>query len=366
MSNSFGTLFRFTTFGESHGKAIGCVIDGCPPGIVFDLGFIQAELNRRRPGQSSVTTERNEADEFEVLSGLFEGKTTGAPLTFLVYNKDQRSSDYDKLKDVYRPSHADFTYEKKYGLRDYRGSGRASARETLARVIAGAVAKQILKKEGIGFNAFVKQVGNISIPAAAYPLDLNLTEQSIVRCPHKETSDKIIELIEAVKADGDSVGGIISCRIQNVPVGLGEPVYNKLHAALGNAMLSINAVKGFEIGSGFWGSAMKGSQHNDALNIKNHKITHLTNNSGGVEGGISTGEEITFNVAFKPTSTIAKEQQTINIQNKNVQLSASGRHDACVLPRAVPIVEAMAAVVILDFWLMRFGYEGGSRLEREV
>lgn len=356
MSNSFGTLFRFTTFGESHGKAIGCVIDGCPSGVILDLAFIQTELNRRKPGQSAITTQRNEPDEFEVVSGLFEGKTTGAPLTFLVYNKDQQSADYDKLKDVYRPSHADFTYEKKYGLRDYRGSGRASARETLARVIAGAVAKQILKKEGIQFNAFVKQVGNISIPATAYPVDVSLTEQNMVRCPHIETADKMIALIEKVKAEGDSVGGVISCIIKNAPVGLGEPVYNKLHAALGNAMLSINAVKGFEIGSGFEGSAMRGSQHNDAINFENNKITHLTNYSGGVEGGISTGEEITFSLAFKPTSTIAKEQHTINTQNKNVQLSASGRHDACVLPRAVPIVEAMAAVVILDFWLMRVGY----------
>lgn len=361
MSNTFGTLFRFTTFGESHGKAIGCVIDGCPAGVVLDLAFIQTELNKRRPGQSSITTQRNEPDEFEVLSGLFEGKTTGAPLAFLVYNKDQQSADYDKLKDVYRPSHADFTYEKKYGWRDYRGSGRASARETLARVIAGAVAKQILQKEGILFNAFVKQVGNIFIPYTAYPVDVSLTEQSIVRCPHKETAGKMIALIKDVEAQGDSLGGIISCIIKNAPVGLGEPVYNKLHAALGNAMLSINAVKGFEIGSGFAGSTMRGSEHNDPITITGKKISHLSNYSGGVEGGISTGEEITFNVAFKPTSTIAKEQQTVNRQNKNVQLSASGRHDACVLPRAVPIVEAMAAIVILDFWLMRFGNMGGVK-----
>lgn len=356
MSNSFGTLFRFTTFGESHGKAIGCVIDGCPAGVRLDLNFIQSELNRRKPGQSSITTQRKEPDEFEVISGLFEGKATGAPLTFLVYNKDQNSNDYDKLKDVYRPSHADYTYQKKYGLRDYRGSGRASARETLARVIAGAVAKLILKDAGIYFYAFVKQIGTIIIPDSAYPLDLTLTEQNAVRCPHAATADKMIELIEHVKTEGDSVGGVISCYIKNVPVGLGEPVYNKLHAALGNAMLSINAVKGFEIGSGFSGSAMFGSQHNDEINFTNGKINYLTNHSGGVDGGISTGEEITFNVAFKPTSTITKQQQTVNTENENILLSASGRHDACVLPRAVPIVEAMAAIVILDFWLMRFGY----------
>jgi chorismate synthase len=364
MSNTFGKLFTLTTFGESHGKAIGCVIDGCPSNIKLNLDFIQQELNRRKPGQSSITTQRKEDDTFEIVSGIFEGKTTGAPLTFLVENKDFKSNDYEHLKNVYRPSHADYTYEKKYGIRDYRGSGRASARETLARVIGGAVAKTILKEKQISFHAYVSRIGGIEIPDEGFPVDVNQSESNLVRCPDSETAKKMISLIEEIKGVGDSVGGVISCIVKGVPIGIGEPVYNKLHAILGTAMLSINAVKGFEIGSGFGGSAMRGSVHNDAFRSEpNGNVIRLTNNSGGVEGGISTGEEIFFNVAFKPPSTIAKEQQSVTKAGENISLSAHGRHDPCVVPRAVPIVEAMAAMVILDFYLLRFGYEEFKKIK---
>lgn len=349
--NSFGQLFRITTFGESHGKAIGVVIDGCPAGLMIDEAFIQAELNRRRPGQSAVTTQRNEEDVFEILSGIFENKTTGAPLAFLVFNKDHKPQDYEHLKEVYRPSHADFTYEIKYGIRDYRGSGRASARETLARVIAGAVAKLFLRQYNIQVYAYVKSIGEIEIPQEKVPVDLSKTESNIVRCPDVETAEKMISLIEKVKSEGDSIGGVISCVIQNVPAGIGEPVFDKLPADLGKAMLSINAVKGFEIGSGFSGSRMKGSAHNDSLMSADGTVKRNSNHGGGTEGGISNGEELFFNVAFKPPSTIAKQQQTINTSGQVVLLEAKGRHDPCVVPRAVVIVEAMAALVVADHML---------------
>lgn len=352
--NSFGTLFKITTFGESHGAAIGVVIDGCPPGLGLDLDFIQLQLSRRRPGQSTLTTQRNEKDKPEILSGMYDGKTTGAPLTIITQNKDQHSGDYDKLKDVYRPSHADFTYNTKYGIRDHRGSGRASARETAARVMAGAVAQQLLTQKGIKINAYVRQVGNIAIPVENFPVDHGMIESNDIRCPDKATAEKMITLIEHTKKEGDTLGGVISATIQNVPAGLGEPVFDKLHAQLGKAMLSINAVKGFEVGSGFAGAALKGSQQNDRF-IKDAKgeIKTATNNSGGVQGGISNGMDITFNVAFKPVSTLMMEQQTTDSNGDEISIKLGGRHDVCVLPRAVPIVEAMAALVILDFYLLQ-------------
>ncbi len=356
--NSFGTLFKITTFGESHGAAIGVVIDGCPPNVMLDVEFIQKQLSRRRPGQSTLTTQRNEEDKPEILSGLYEGKTTGAPLTIITRNKDQRPSDYDKLKDVYRPSHADFTYDAKYGIRDHRGSGRASARETAARVMAGAVAQQILTQKGIKISAFVQQVGNIAIPSESFPVDYVMIESNAIRCPDKATAEKMIALIEQTKKEGDTLGGIISTTIQNVPPGLGEPVFDKLHAQLGKAMLSINAVKGFEIGSGFVGAALKGSQQNDRfVKDTNGEIKTATNNSGGIQGGISNGMDITFNVAFKPVSTLMMKQQTTDAGGNDATIMPGGRHDVCVLPRAVPIVEAMAALVILDFYLLQKAVE---------
>lgn len=350
--NSFGTLFRISTFGESHGPAIGLVIDGCPSGLQVDLSFIQEELDRRKPGQSTVTTARQEAEQFEVLSGLYEGKTTGAPLAFLIRNTDARSADYDALKEVYRPSHADYTYQQKYGIRDHRGGGRSSARETAMRVLAGAVAKQILHKQGIDIAAYVQQVGPISATIADdFSLETlkKLRDQAVMRCPDKIVATQMQQLVEQLKADGDSTGGVIACLIQGVPVGLGEPVFDKLQADLAKAMLSINAVHGFEYGSGFAGVSLRGSEHNDAFVRKaDGSIGTATNRSGGIQGGISNGEEIFFRVAFKPTATIAKTQQTVNKTVQEVNLSAQGRHDPCVVPRAVPIVEAMAALVILD------------------
>jgi chorismate synthase len=346
--NSFGELFRITTFGESHGVGLGVVIDGCPPNITFDEHTILKELARRKPGQSAITTDRKEDESIEVLSGVFEGKTTGTPIAVIVRNNDQRSQDYDTLKDVYRPSHADYTYEQKYGIRDYRGSGRASARETVARVIAGAVAKQLLNSYGINITAYVSQVAHIKVTKPYTELDLSLTETNAVRCPHEETAQQMIQLIEQMKAEGDSVGGTITCVISGTPAGLGEPVFDKLHAELGKAMLSINACKGFDIGSGFEGITMKGSEHNDVFVSTNRKITTLTNHSGGVQGGISNGEDIYFRCAFKPVSTISKTQQTVNTDAAETSLNATGRHDPCVLPRAVPIVEAMAALVMID------------------
>ena len=351
-SNTFGQLFRITTFGESHGAAIGVVIDGCPSGIEIDLEQIQHELNRRKPGQSNITSARKESDEFEILSGIFEGKTLGTPIGILIRNEDQKSKDYDYLKDTYRPSHADYTYEQKYGIRDYRGGGRSSARETVARVAAGAIAKQILASKGIVINAFVNQVGNIKLEKHYSELNFQNIEKNIVRCPDETAAQQMIQAIEEVKKQGDTLGGTIQCVIQNTPVGLGEPVFDKLHAVLAHAMLSINAAHGFEYGSGFAGASKKGSENNDEWENVDGKIRTKTNHAGGILGGISTGEDIYFNVAFKPIATILKQQQSINSKGEEITLQNEGRHDPCVLPRAVPIVEAMAALVLVDFLLL--------------
>jgi len=352
--NTFGSVFKVTTFGETHGKSVGCVIDGCPAGLSLDESDIQKDLDRRKPGQSVITTQRNEDDLVEIHSGVFEGKTTGTPITLIVKNKDARSQDYEHLKDVFRPSHADYTYLSKYGIRDYRGGGRASARETLARVAAGAVAKKyLLEKATINIVAFVEKVKNIGSAVDISAITQKEVESTIVRCPDKVAAEKMIALINQTRNEGDSVGGVIRCVVYNTPLGLGEPVFDKLSARLGFAMLSIPAVKGFEIGSGFMGTVKNGSEHNDSFIIKNGDVKTKTNNSGGIQGGISNGEIIHFRVAFKPTSTIHKEQETINTDKQSVQLSASGRHDPCVLPRAVPIVEAMAALVIMDYYLLQ-------------
>jgi chorismate synthase len=353
--NSFGTLFKLSTFGESHGTAIGGVIDGCPAGLTIDLDLVQKELNRRKPGQSHITTQRKEDDAVEFLSGIFEGVTTGTPIGFTIKNEDQKSKDYSHLKDNFRPSHADFTYEEKFGHRDYKGGGRSSARETACRIVAGAIAKQILNKQNISINAFVKQVGEIKLDKTFDQLDLSKTEDSIVRCPDTATSEKMIAYIEEIKKQGDTIGGIIQCVIQNTPIGLGEPVFDKLHAVLGHAMLSINAVKGFEIGSGFDSIHFKGSQLNDiflASENKNEKPKTKTNNSGGIQGGISNGMPIYFNVAFKPVATLIQKQNSVNNKGEEIILEGKGRHDPCVLPRAVPIVESMAALVLVDFLLL--------------
>lgn len=350
--NSFGEIFRISTFGESHGKAIGVVIDGCPAGLEIDLDFIQQELDRRKPGQSAITTQRKESDTFEILSGVFEGRTLGSPIAITIVNEDQKPDDYAHLKDAYRPSHADFTYEMKYGLRDYRGGGRASARETAARVIAGAIAKQLLKNSGIEIAAYVSSVGKIDLDKDYQQLDLAKTESNTVRCPDEETANRMIELIQETKAKGDTVGGIISCVIKNAPVGLGEPVFDKLHADLGKAMLSINAVHGFEYGSGFAGTKMNGSEHNDVFEKDaGGKIITQSNNSGGIQGGISNGMDIYFNVAFKPVATIMQTQSTVDSAGNETAIKGKGRHDPCVVPRAVPIVEAMAALVLADHLL---------------
>ena len=348
--NSYGKIFRITTFGESHGPAIGVVLDGCPAGLVVDEAFIQQELDRRKPGQSKITTQRREGDQVKILSGVFEGRATGAPIAMVIENEDQRSKDYSHLEDSFRPSHADYTYEAKYGLRDYRGGGRSSARETAARVAAGAVAKLFLKGEGISVSAFVSQVGHIKAPHYTR-LDLSKTETNMVRCPDEETAQKMIALIEEVRHARDTVGGMVTCVISQVPAGLGEPVFDKLHAELGKAMLGINAVKGFEYGSGFEGIGMRGSQHNDVFYNKDGKIRTKTNHSGGVQGGISNGEDIYFNVAFKPVATIMQDQQSVDKEGMEIVISGKGRHDPCVVPRAVPIVEAMAALVMADFVL---------------
>lgn len=350
--NSFGEIFRITTFGESHGKAIGVVIDGCPAGLEIDLDFIQQELDRRKPGQSAITTQRKESDTFEILSGIFEGRTLGSPIAITIKNEDAKSDDYSHLKDVYRPSHADFTYETKYGIRDYRGGGRASARETAARVIAGAIAKQLLKTIGIEIAAYVSSVGKIQLEKNYQQLDLTKTESNIVRCPDEKTANRMIKLIQETKEKGDTVGGIISCVIKNTPVGLGEPVFDKLHADLAKAMLSINAVHGFEYGSGFAGTKMNGSEHNDVFEKStDDKIITQSNNSGGIQGGISNGMDIYFNVAFKPVATIMQTQSTIDKEGNEIEIKGKGRHDPCVVPRAVPIVEAMAALVLADHLL---------------
>lgn len=349
--NSFGNLFKITTFGESHGTAIGGIIDGCPPGIELDFEAIQHEMNRRKPGQSKIVTQRKEPDEVKFLSGIFEGKTTGTPIGFLIENANQKSKDYSHIKNAYRPSHADFVYDKKYGFRDYRGGGRSSARETASRVVAGAIAKQMLKN--IKINAFTSSVGDIFLEKPYQSLDFSKTEDNIVRCPDAEYADKMIEKIKQIRKEGDTIGGTITCVLQNVPIGLGEPVFDKLHAELGKAMLSINAVKGFEYGSGFCGAKMKGSEHNDQFNIDGSTKTNL---SGGIQGGISNGMDIYFRVAFKPVATIMQDQITIDKDGKEVEMQGKGRHDPCVVPRAVPIVEAMAALVLADYYLINKMY----------
>ena len=348
--NSYGHHFRITTFGESHGPAIGVIVDGCPAGLDIDEKFIQSELQRRRPGQSKITTQRQEEDQVRILSGVFEGKSMGTPIAMIIDNTDQRSKDYSHIKDAYRPSHADFTYDAKYGIRDYRGGGRSSARETAARVAAGAVAKLLLKKSGISVQAYVSQVGDISAPHYTQ-LNLSATEENIVRCPHAETAEKMIALIDQVRLDRDTVGGMVTGVIQHCPAGLGEPVFDKLHAELGKAMLTINAVKGFEYGSGFEGIKLRGSAHNDNFVKEGDRIRTATNHSGGVQGGISNGEDIYFNVAFKPVATIMMDQASVDKDGNETMVTGKGRHDPCVVPRAVPIVEAMASLVLADFLL---------------
>ena len=352
MGNSFGTLFRISTFGESHGPAIGVVIDGCPSGLTIDEDFIQNELDRRKPGQSKITTQRKESDTFEILSGVFEGKSTGAPICLMIKNENQKSKDYSHISDKYRPSHADYTYQEKYGHRDYRGGGRSSARETATRVAAGAIAKLLLQQQGINIQAYVSQVGALSIDVPYTELDLKNTEDNIVRCPDRIIAGKMITLIDEVRKDRDTIGGTVSCVIKNTPVGLGEPVFDRLHAVLGQAMLSINAVKGFEVGSGFEGVKMRGSEHNDSFHSEKGTIKTRTNNSGGIQGGISNGEDIYFKVAFKPVATIMKDQESVDQDGNSTTVSGKGRHDPCVVPRAVPIVEAMAAIVLADFYLI--------------
>lgn len=345
--NTFGKIFTLTTFGESHGEAIGGIIDGCPPGITLDIEAIQRDLDRRKPGQSAIVTQRKENDEVQFLSGIFEGKTTGTPIGFIVPNTNQKSDDYSHIKDAYRPSHADYTYDQKYGIRDYRGGGRTSARETISRVVGGAIAKQVMPN--VSINAFVSSVGDIFINKPYQDLDFTLTESNPVRCPDIATAKKMEDYIKQIRKEGDTVGGTVTCVLQNVPIGLGEPVFDKLHAELGKAMLSINAVKGFEYGSGFCGAKMKGSEHNDLFNTDG---TTKSNLSGGIQGGISNGMDIYFRVAFKPVATIMQKQITIDKNGNEVEMHGKGRHDPCVVPRAVPIVEAMAALVLADFHLL--------------
>jgi chorismate synthase len=367
--NTFGTLFRLTTFGESHGVAIGGILDGCPAGLDIDLEFINSELQRRKPGQSHITTQRKEEDEVKFLSGIFEGKSTGHPIGFTIENTNQKSNDYEHIKDTFRPSHADFTYQQKYGIRDYRGGGRSSARETACRIVGGAIAKLYLKHLNISIQAYVSQVGQIKLNKSYKELDLTKTEESIIRCPETSTSEKMITYIESIRKQGDTVGGIVSCVIKGTPVGLGEPVFDKLHADLGKAMLSINAVKGFEYGEGFNSINFKGSELNDIFvpspspleterfddpdkTITNHqRVGVRSNHSGGIQGGISNGEDIYFNVAFKPVATIMQDQQSVDKNGNETIVKGKGRHDPCVLPRAVPIIESMAALVLADFVL---------------
>lgn len=345
--NSFGNLFKLYTFGESHGPAIGGIIEGCPAGLKLNLELIQAEMNRRKPGQSEIVTQRKEPDSVKFLSGIFEDTTTGTPIGFIIENADQKSKDYSHIKDVFRPSHADFTYQKKYGLRDYRGGGRSSARETACRVVAGAIAKQLISD--IKINAFTHSVGDIELDNDHSNFNFDLIEENKVRCPDPDMAEKMVDRIKEVRKQGDTIGGTVKCVIKNVPVGLGEPVFDKLHAELGKAMLSINAVKGFEFGSGFEGTKMLGSEHND---IFNEDGSTTTNNSGGIQGGISNGMDIYFKVAFKPVATLMQKQQTINKESEKVEMQGKGRHDPCVVPRAVPIVEAMAALVLADYYLL--------------
>ena len=359
MRNTFGTLFTLTTFGESHGAGVGGVVDGMPAGIEVDLSFIQHELDRRRPGQSAITTSRQEGDRVELLSGVFEGRTTGAPIGFFVRNENQHSQDYENLRTLFRPSHADYTYHYKYGIRDHRGGGRSSARITISRVVGGALAKLALRQLGISVCAYTTQVGNIALERDYHLYDLSLTEQNAVRCPDPEKAREMEQLIAQVKADGDTIGGVIACVVSGCPPGIGEPEFGKLHAQLGQAMLSINAVKGFEIGEGFDGVTQRGSEQNDiflseedsSISTLNTKLSTLTNHRGGIQGGISNGQDIFFRVAFKPVATLLREQQTVDLEGNPTTFTARGRHDPCVLPRAVPVVEAMAAMTILDHWL---------------
>lgn len=352
MRNTFGRAFTITTFGESHGKGLGVIIDGCPAGVEIDEEFIRSEMQRRKPGQSKITTQRKEEDEFQILSGVFEGKSTGTPLSIIILNTDQKSKDYSHIADKFRPSHADYTYHYKYGIRDYRGGGRSSARETAARVAAGAVAKLMLRSFGITVHAYVSQAGPIKLEKPYTELDLSLTESNIVRCPDPVLAEQMIAYIDEVRKDRDTVGGVVSCVATGVPPGLGEPVFDRLHAALGHAMLSINAVKGFEYGSGFEGVHMRGSAHNDAFYKEGDRVRTRTNHSGGIQGGISNGEDIYFRVAFKPVATIMQDQESVNEAGEATVVSGKGRHDPCVVPRAVPIVEAMCALVLADFLLL--------------
>ena len=353
MSNTFGKIFKLTTYGESHGKAIGGIIDGCPPNIELDFEEIQHQLDRRKPGQSKITTQRKESDTFQFLSGIFEGKTTGTPIAFQIINENQKSRDYSHNKEVFRPSHADFTYQKKYGIRDFRGGGRSSARETANWVVAGAIAKQIIKKHfksNIEVGAYTSSIGKIYLEKPYQAIDFSKVDDNIVRCPNDEVASKMIQLIEKIKKEGDTIGGKITCAIKNMPIGLGEPVFNKLHAQLGFAMLSINAVKGFEYGSGFCSAEMRGTEHNDLFN---EDSTTKSNLSGGIQGGISNGMDIYFRVGFKPVATIMQKQETIDINHKKVIMQGKGRHDPCVVPRAVPIVEALTNLVLVDFLMMK-------------
>jgi chorismate synthase len=352
MGNTFGRIFRISTFGESHGLGLGVVIEGCPAGLSIDEDFIRNEMQRRKPGQSKITTQRKEEDEFQILSGVFEGKSTGTPIGMVIMNTDQKSKDYSHIADKFRPSHADYTYFEKYGIRDYRGGGRSSARETAARVAAGAIAKIMLRHYDITVNAYVSQVGDLKLEKSYLELNLDNTEINIVRCPDSEMAEKMISFIDEVRKSRDTVGGIVSCVAKGVPPGLGEPVFDRLHAELGKAMLSINAVKGFEYGSGFEGVKMRGSSHNDSFYQEGDKVRTRTNYSGGIQGGISNGEDIYFNVAFKPVATIMQDQDSLNESGETVTVSGKGRHDPCVVPRAVPIVEAMAALVLADYLLI--------------
>lgn len=354
--NTFGTLFRLTSFGESHGEAIGGIVDGCPSGIAVDMQFIKFELNRRKPKKTNFSTSRQENDVVEFLSGIFEGKTTGTPIAFLIRNNDHKSNDYDHVKEAFRPSHADFVYQQKYGLRDYRGGGRASARETVARVVAGAIAKLVLKQKQIEVTAFVSSVGKIALSEKYLNPDFNKIEENILRCPDSIVAAEMEKAIEIARDNGDTLGGTIRCICKNIPVGLGEPVFDKLHAELGKAMLGINAVKGFEYGIGFDAAKMTGSEHNDIFVMEGNKITTKTNNSGGIQGGISNGKDIFFKVAFKPVPTIMKTQNSVDKNGENIVIKGKGRHDVCVVPRAVPIVEAMAAIVLLDYLLINNAY----------
>lgn len=360
--NTFGTLLRLTTFGESHGTAIGGVLDGYPSGITIDEEYIRTQMQRRRPGQSAVTTSRNEADEVQFLSGVFEGRSTGTPIAFVIYNSNNRSADYENLRNVYRPSHADYVYDKKYGIRDHRGGGRSSARETAVRVCAGALAQLALRKYGISIKAYTSQVGDIVLPGVYSDYNIDAAEENIVRCPDSAIAGEMEQLILDVKREGDTIGGVVSCVVKGVPAGLGEPLYDKLSARLAQSMLSINAAKGFEYGNGFASCSLRGSQQNDIFTGNNGNVTTLSNNSGGIQGGISNGQDIYFRVAFKAVATLLMEQQTVDVNGNDTTVAARGRHDPCVVPRAVPVVEAMAALTILDFLII----ENGRRASREV